>query len=206
MIFRELPIFFKVYSGIFLGMITSLLFLEHGELLLWINRHRTHTLDLLMPYLTFLGDGILFAMVALILIFFRRKVGIIVGISGLVMSGITAILKRVIFVDVPRPKRYFAGTDILDFVEGVRVAGKYSFPSGHSTSAFMIAGILAIIYSRNSIIQYVGLLLALLAAFSRVYLLQHFYIDVVAGSVLGVVLALITGKWLWPLTQNDLEN
>jgi undecaprenyl-diphosphatase len=62
----------------------------------------------------------------------------------------------------------------------------YSFPSGHATVSFACATVLALAVPRLAPWLYV---LAALVAFSRVYVGVHYPGDVVAGAVLGVVLA-----------------
>jgi undecaprenyl-diphosphatase len=64
---------------------------------------------------------------------------------------------------------------------------KYSFPSGHSITAFAIAISIGMFYPE---LQPPLLAAALLIAFSRIVLGMHFLSDVVVGSVIGVILAL----------------
>ena len=62
------------------------------------------------------------------------------------------------------------------------VPGSPSFPSGHSMSAFAVATAIALLAPR---MRWPVLGLAALIAFSRVYLGVHFWLDVLAGAVLG---------------------
>ena len=62
---------------------------------------------------------------------------------------------------------------------------KYSFPSGHSITAFAVAVTVGLFYP---FLQPCLLVLALLIAASRIILGMHFLSDVVAGSALGVAL------------------
>jgi membrane-associated phospholipid phosphatase len=63
--------------------------------------------------------------------------------------------------------------------------GTHSFPSGHATTSFACAALLAAVEPRLRIPLYV---LAALIAFSRLEAGVHFPLDVLAGSVLGLVL------------------
>ncbi|RZK40560.1 MAG: phosphatase PAP2 family protein, partial [Hymenobacter sp.] len=85
----------------------------------------------------------------------------------------------------------------LHIVEGVVMGTLKSFPSGHSTSAFSVFLLLTLLV-KNKRWGYVFLLLAAAAAYSRVYLAQHFVEDVYAGSLLGTVLTLALVSWLNP--------
>lgn len=62
----------------------------------------------------------------------------------------------------------------------------HSFPSGHTSTAFTLALLLASIVKRN-IWVYVFPLIAFFVGYSRVYLAQHFVTDVLAGVFVGIV-------------------
>jgi undecaprenyl-diphosphatase len=64
---------------------------------------------------------------------------------------------------------------------------KYSFPSGHSITAFAVAISVGLFYHE---LQISLLVVALLIAASRIILGMHFLSDVLAGSAIGVVLGL----------------
>lgn len=66
---------------------------------------------------------------------------------------------------------------------------KYSFPSGHSITAFAVATTLGLFYPQ---VLAVLLTAAFLIAASRIILGMHFLSDVLAGCVLGVLLGLIS--------------
>lgn len=67
----------------------------------------------------------------------------------------------------------------------------WSFPSGHTSSAFAAAGAL---YARRSRLALPALLLAAAIGFSRLYLYVHFPTDVLAGALLGIVLGVLAAK------------
>jgi membrane-associated phospholipid phosphatase len=67
----------------------------------------------------------------------------------------------------------------------------HSFPSGHTTTAFTMALIMAHMINK----KFWSLILpalALLAGYSRVYLAQHFPTDVLAGMCIGIVSAILS--------------
>jgi undecaprenyl-diphosphatase len=66
---------------------------------------------------------------------------------------------------------------------------KYSFPSGHSITAFAIAISIGVFYPQ---LQPCLLAVAVTIAFSRIVLGMHFLSDVVVGSLIGVILALVS--------------
>lgn len=65
---------------------------------------------------------------------------------------------------------------------------KYSFPSGHSITAFAVAISLGLFYPY---LQPALLVVAFLIAASRIILGMHFLSDVLAGSAIGVLLGVI---------------
>jgi undecaprenyl-diphosphatase len=73
------------------------------------------------------------------------------------------------------------------FEPAVATPGSASFPSGHATTAFAAAALVGAFHPRFRIPLY-GV--ATLVALSRVYLGVHFWLDVVAGSALGIAIGL----------------
>lgn len=70
----------------------------------------------------------------------------------------------------------------------------FSFPSGHSTFAFFLAYLGVNILNLNKKFRIIIYLLAFLIALSRIYLGAHYILDVVGGSVLGLMLGMIAFK------------
>ncbi|MFW5657174.1 MAG: phosphatase PAP2 family protein, partial [Bacteroidota bacterium] len=79
-------------------------------------------------------------------------------------------------------------------VPEVVVYSARSFPSGHTTSAFALF-ICLVFYTKSLPLKIIFFFLAVLVGFSRVYLSQHFFCDVVAGSFLGVLTSFLVTWW-----------
>ncbi len=145
-------------------------------------------LDYLMPVISGLGDlGIFWIVLALVLLSLPQdrakgvQVGLAVLLSGLVCN---LLLKNV--VARPRP---FEVQPLLDLI--VNAPHDFSFPSGHTTASFAAATVLV---RSGWKAAPVAVLVAILIAFSRLYLNVHFPTDVLAGVLTGVALGFVTTK------------
>jgi len=196
---KSLPgsIFLLGYVLIFPALLVLVLSVPKESIHLKMNALHTPFLDVLMKYWTCLGDGLLLIILVtgLLMISFRL---FFTGLAAFAIGGLGAqVIKRLISSDVPRPLKYFelAGKgDQLYLVEGVDMYNWLSFPSGHTSTAFALFFALALL-TRSKLTQAVLFLLALGVGYSRIYLSQHFLVDVVGGSFLGLVAGWIA--WIW---------
>ena len=147
-------------------------------------------LDFLMPLITLLGDAGIFwilCSVVMILIPKTRKTGLAMGISlliGLLVCNVT--LKPL--VGRIRPYDYqwqFFQKEITLLVEGLH---DFSFPSGHTIASFEAATALLI---GNKKLGIPAMILAVMIAFSRLYLYVHYPTDVIVSIVLGIGIAFL---------------
>lgn len=183
--------YFIAFSGLLFFFITYLL--VNGKSASFIQLNQTHNkiLDLFFTNFTFLGDGLFSIILTLILccfIKYQRKAALIV--ISYAASGLLAQLFKNIFKS-PRPKVFFSEGQYQYFIDGVSIANNVSFPSGHTTSAFALATILACSTTKKWH-QFIFLFLAVLVGYSRIYLGQHFLTDVLAGAILGTIISIIT--------------
>ena len=124
-------------------------------------------------------------MTVIILLTIKYRYALITALSSLISAAITQTLKHTIYDDVVRPKKFFEGVHDLYLVPGVDNHLYNSFPSGHATSAFALFFSLALI-TKSHTFKIALFILALLTAYSRIYLSQHFFEDVYAGSLIGL--------------------
>jgi membrane-associated phospholipid phosphatase len=123
----------------------------------------------------------------LILVLYNVRLGICATLSFLSAALVSNSLKYFFFDEVNRPAfifRYIERDHAINYVEGLDLHIHNSFPSGHATQAFAIFMCL-VFASKNTYLKILFFLIAFLTAFSRVYLSQHWLIDITAGSIIG---------------------
>jgi len=176
-----------------LGSVVAMM-VPKKELHLWFNQHHSLIGDALFPYITKMAEGWMIFPVVALLLFVRFRYSLYFTVSILTSSLLAQFLKRVVFPDFDRPSRVFAEAANFHWVDGVHLNGAFSFPSGHTTSAFTIFMVITLLMPTKKW-HALLFLLALLIGFSRIYLSQHFFMDVVAGSFLGGSIPLLLFNW-----------
>ncbi|HZX37302.1 MAG TPA: phosphatase PAP2 family protein [Streptomyces sp.] len=155
----------------------------------------------------FLGEwGLLLAMVLLVLGCWwsvRRRQDAAASVAAVVWAPLAAAIAVLVnvpirgFVERPRPFKDHDGLEVL-------ISGKndFSFVSDHATIAMAIA---AGLFIANRKFGLVGLGLAALEGFCRVYMGVHYPTDVIGGFALGTAVALLLSPLatalLTPLTK-----
>jgi membrane-associated phospholipid phosphatase len=143
-------------------------------------------LDIFFKYITHLGDGIFALAIVFIGLFFNVKKSVYILITYVSASLVSTIIKNYIYLDTCRPSfafQYFV-REPLQLISGVEMNTFHSFPSGHSTTAFAVF-MCFMFMSHNMMYKFCWFILALLAAFSRTYLSQHWLVDIYFGSLIG---------------------
>ena len=172
------------------------------ELFLALNSLNSATGDLVFPYITRLGEGYFSVLLVLFFLFYRYSLAIISAIGFILTGGIVQLLKHLVFSDVLRPLKHFEGIADIHMVAGVSMHSFFSFPSGHSAGAFSLFFMISLVLSEKR--KFLGVflfLLAVLTGYSRIYLGQHFPVDVYAGSMIGVGCTWLT---YWLLSRSEL--
>jgi Membrane-associated phospholipid phosphatase len=144
---------------------------------------------------TNLGNG-LFAIVMIVLMLIRKKIwwSLQIALSFLLSGILVQFVKHL--THSPRPKLFF-GPGSIHYIHGITDTGYGSFPSGHSATIFALTTLLSFYFpGRNTGIFFV--VIALLTGFSRIYLSQHFPVDVLAGSLAGVSVSVLVYQ-MFPL-------
>ena len=186
---------------------TTLLVVPKAELHLALCQPHTHFLDSIVPIFTDLVDWLPYLCVVLLL-FYRAGWATFLASNLLLSTLIVQPIKHILCA--PRPLTWFAENmpDIsLPLVEGVRMNYWLSFPSGHTTTFFVLFFSLSIIlYAENikgkNILSFLCFLCASFGAYTRIYLSQHFALDIFAGILIAVCSTLVLYFFLVKRTQN----
>ena len=159
------------------------------DFLYFLQELHSPVLDKLMVALTVLGDaGLIWIILAVVLLFTKkyRKYGVSMALALVIMLVFgNGVLKNIFM----RERPCWIDTSVGLLIENPH---DYSFPSGHTYSS--IAAATAILF-RNKKAGAAAMVLAVLIAFSRMYLFVHFPTDILASLFLGVLTALLA-HWL----------
>ncbi len=182
------------FIPVILFFLTGIAFLSlYDKELIHITQNGWHNpfFDHFFALVTLLGDGYAYIVPALILPFVKCRWFIGLVINALLVLLLVGFFKQVVFGDTVRPVKYFENKLELRLVEGVKVHHARSFPSGHTTMAFGLFGFLALL-ARPAWGQILCFITAACIGYSRIYLSQHFLEDVIAGTALGTLIAIIS--------------
>lgn len=156
-----------------------------GELLLRLQElTQSKALDFFFIRFTALGDfGIIWILTGLVLLFFKqtRRSGVLMLVSLLLTHLLNNLFLKEL-INRPRPYESLMGVRHL-----IAEHHESSFPSGHASTAFG-SGFVLVLREKN-FLRPTALVLAVLLAFSRLYVGMHYPLDVLVGSAVGILMA-----------------
>lgn len=163
---------------------------EKGNEILYFNSLHNPFFNSFFTCVTRIAEAPMFLLIIVIAIRFSYGKGLVLALNAGFVFGVTAFLKYMVFSEQTRPSVLFEHTHQLNFVQGVEVFRYNSFPSGHTSSAFGLFFMLSLLLNDKRW-SFLFFMLAVLVGVSRVYLLEHFFRDVYAGSLVGVVVSAV---------------
>lgn len=155
--------------------------------------------------LTQLGDVLIFFPLITIFIIYAPKLWEALLTSAILSLVMSATLKKLFAV--PRPAAIFDNESFV--IIGRTLSGNTSLPSGHSIATFIVITILLFAFmpkkNKHKIIWSLFFLkLGLVISFSRVAVGAHYPFDVIVGSTIGYMVAIIgiqinnkVSCWTW---------
>lgn len=199
-VFSKNSVFLALSLMLAVALGLALLYIPTGELHLLLCDLHTPARDIFYRYYTTIAEWFPYVVCVAILLLGRIGDGAFASSAMILSALMTQLVKHI--VHAPRPLTWFAThmPDIqLPLAEGVKMNYWYSFPSGHTTSFFALAFVASILLTRlpgnprfsSILVQILLFVLAALGGYSRIYLSQHFAMDVFAGILVGILITIV---------------
>jgi membrane-associated phospholipid phosphatase len=166
--------------------ILSYIFGRDG-LFLWFNTDLGVFADTFFSYFTYLAEGWIWIPYLLVLVLLLKKDAAFILINFLSSTILTQVPKNVFWPNVNRPIASDIPISKIHMVPGVEVYNYNSFPSGHTATAFTLFLVSVYFFPNKKVLMGVGLY-ALICSYSRIYLGQHFPLDI-AGGIIAALLS-----------------
>jgi undecaprenyl-diphosphatase len=141
-------------------------------------------LSFTMPWISHTGNGYYYPVIPAAMLLVDSKEAWAFFLAGLIAFGIELPLYKLLKNGIKRNRPCEALTGVH---RRVSPSDQFSFPSGHTAAAFVIATLLSCFYPILSMPFFSW---ALLVGFSRIYLGVHYPTDILAGIVIGLFSAL----------------
>ena len=192
--YRKTRLFLVYYLVILIICLIVKFLYTREQIYFAINGLHTYLGDIIFPFFTMLGNGLSVIFLSLIIAIFSFRKSFLL-LSGYLATALVAQVLKFIF-DKPRPYLYFRTQHHkMYLVKGTEMLSYHSFPSGHTVTAFSACLTLAYLF-RYKYFNLPMLIMACCIGYSRIYLSEHFFEDVTAGSVIGVFMTLFWLYWL----------
>lgn len=184
-----------IIGGALLSLFTK------DDLFLSVNGAHNPVMDVIATGITYLGDGITFGLMLLVLLILRKWKLFLMAAGILLM--VTLIVQGIKHaVNEPRPIVYFGEEPhVCHIVQWVKVHGGLSFPSGHTSTAFAMFCFLSLVWGDKKMGIWM-FVFGILTAHSRLYLSQHFFADVYVGSIIGTSVSSLV-FWLFEYRKSQ---
>ena len=143
--------------------------------------------DTFFSYFTYLAEGWIWIPYLLILVFLLKKDPAFILINFVNSTILTQVPKNVFWPNVNRPIASGIPISQIHTVPGIEVHTYNSFPSGHTATAFSLFLITVYLFPNKKVLL-TGVLYALICGYSRIYLGQHFPLDI-AGGIIAALLS-----------------
>jgi len=132
-----------------------------------------------MKFLSFLGTEVIYILLFPAIYWcFNPGLGIRMGIALLSTTSLNSLLK--IVFHMPRP--YWVDPQVIAYSS----EPSFGFPSGHAQMAASVWGLVGF-YSRRPFVILFAVFLILMIGISRLYLGVHFFVDILAGWLFGLI-------------------
>ncbi|NBV11275.1 MAG: phosphatase PAP2 family protein [Chitinophagia bacterium] len=153
---------------------------------LFLNTDGGAFMDQFFKWTTWGAEGWVWIPYLIVLVtWFKKDIKLIV-LNFLLSTLITQISKHVIWDDITRPILSGIPLNQIHTVPGQVTHAYNSFPSGHTATAFTLFLLTVYLFPTKWVFA-VGVIYAIICAYSRVYLGQHFPMDLGGGMLVAVL-------------------
>ena len=170
-----------------LSLFTMSLVWGKNEAFLYLNANLGLFTDKVFEYSSYLAEGWIWIPYFIVLVGLYKKDKAFILMNFLISTLLIQFAKNFIFTTAMRPMASGLDATQIHTVPGVEIHTFNSFPSGHTATAFTLF-ILTTYLFPNKYALSIGIVYAIVCGYSRVYLAQHFPLDL-AG---GIFVALLT--------------
>lgn len=181
---RDHKFLFSAYCVVIILFLLLHLIAGPVDAVVLVNSWHTPSLDIFFSTITNLGHGLIIVPFLLISLFQRFYFSFSVLSNALLQGVFVSLCKRILFHNALRPINFLSNLSIHK-IEGVDIHRFMSFPSGHTVTIFGLCFLFSM-YTKSKVHTIFFLLMASSVGLSRIYLLQHFSMDVAMGALLGV--------------------
>lgn len=153
----------------------------------FIQKSKTGAGDLILPFITSLGNaGIVWIVFTLVLLVVKktRRIGLVLCTALI----INAVVCNIILKPTVARIRPFDVNTAVELI--IKKPNDYSFPSGHTSASFTCTTGLFMFRQKKFWIP--ALVLSVLIAFSRMYLYVHYPTDILGGIAVGIFAGLVS--------------
>jgi membrane-associated phospholipid phosphatase len=126
------------------------------------------------------GDGFIWIPAFALTLMYKKKFIPFLLATILFSTIITQSSKQIFFKSENRPTAVISDNALIHKVSGIVIHTTNSFPSGHTATAFSLFLFCCFISTKKWIVP-LGFMYALLGGYARIYVAQHFPLDVGAG-------------------------
>lgn len=201
-VIKENILLFTSYISVILIGIVVLISTEKFPLQISINQFSSDSTDTVFLLITKLAEGWITVPVIIYFLVKDWRKALLLGICYGATALIAGLIKNYAFDINFRPFGFKILRELESYhwIKDYRMPSSFSFPSGHTTTAFTFAIIVGI-FNKNKHYALALIFAATLVGFSRIFLSFHFLIDVVAGAIIGGVTSLV----LYVMLKNRLK-
>ena len=199
---------FKIAMGGSLGLAIVLFgasFIFGREaLFLFLNADLGKIGDFVFDTFSYMAEGWNWIHFFIIFYGFHKKDAVFILLNFLISTLLTQIPKIFIWDKVSRPMASGIPLDQIHRVDGVVMHMWNSFPSGHTATAFTFFLMIVYFFPKKSALI-MGAIYAVACGYSRVYLAQHFPLDV-AGGIIVAIITVLTSLYLRNKIKKDVPK